>query len=160
MLVLPHSSKLWIGADDGRIWVIDGLSETLLGNFKAHSQDWAVTALAIVGREVWSASERCLAVHDLETGERADVMQSGPNRFGVNGASCMPPNMGHYVCVWVIDGLSEILLGSFNPHNQDWAVTALAVVGREVWSASERCLAVHDIETGGWQGAGRGGRGC
>jgi hypothetical protein len=68
MLVLPHNSKIWIGADDGRIWVLDGVSETLLGSFKPHAEGWAMTALAVVGKEVWSASERCLAAHDPETG--------------------------------------------------------------------------------------------
>jgi hypothetical protein len=68
MLVLPHSSRLWVGGEGGRIWVLDGLSEQLLGSFKPHSQDWAVTALAAVGREVWSACERCIAAHDPDTG--------------------------------------------------------------------------------------------
>jgi hypothetical protein len=69
MLVLPHSSKLWVGSDDGRVWVVDGVAETLLGSFRPHpGSEWAVTALAVVGRGVWSACERCLAVHDPETG--------------------------------------------------------------------------------------------
>lgn len=67
MLVLPGSGRVWLGADDGGIWVWDGLSEQLLGSSKPHTQDWAVTALAVVGREVWSACERCLAAHDPDT---------------------------------------------------------------------------------------------
>jgi hypothetical protein len=68
MLVLPNSSRLWVGSGNGRIWVLDGASEVLLGSFKPHSQDWAVTALSSVGSEVWSACERSLAVHDPDTG--------------------------------------------------------------------------------------------
>lgn len=65
MLVLPNSSRLWVGSDSGTILVIDGLSETLLGSFRPHpDQPWAVTALTAVGREVWVACERCVAALD------------------------------------------------------------------------------------------------
>lgn len=65
MLALPNSSRLWVGSDNGTIWVLDSISETLLATFKPHpDQAWAVTALAVVGREVWSACERCVAAHD------------------------------------------------------------------------------------------------
>jgi ligand-binding sensor domain-containing protein len=68
MLVLPHTTRLWVGCDDGRIWVLDGATEELLATFKPSSSP--VTSLAAVGRgaEVWCASERAVCVLDPATG--------------------------------------------------------------------------------------------
>lgn len=94
MLVLPHISKLWVGSDDGRVWVIDGVAETLLGSFRPHpGSNWAVTALAVVGREVWSACERCLAVHDPESGARLAVV----GQSAVRGTQLLVQRAGDFV---------------------------------------------------------------
>jgi hypothetical protein len=34
MLLLPGTSRLWVGCDDGRVWVLDGAAETLLATFR------------------------------------------------------------------------------------------------------------------------------
>jgi hypothetical protein len=66
MLLLPDN-RLWVGCEDGRVFVFDAVTEALLTSFKA--QGGAVKSLAVLGsKEVWSAAERSLAVHDIESG--------------------------------------------------------------------------------------------
>jgi hypothetical protein len=116
MLVLPNSSRLWVGSDDGRIWVLDGASEALLGSFKPHSQDWAVTALTSVGSEVWSACERCLAVHDPGTGA---VRHTLPQLEG--SAGCVKALLPWQWGLWVLSSNGLRLLAA-----------------REAWEAAQK----------------------
>eukprot|EP00775_Hariotina_reticulata_P006930 gene6930-7148_t len=62
-----QDNRLWVGCEDGRVFVFDTMTEALLTSFKAQAS--AVKSLALLGgSDVWSAAERSLAVHDAESG--------------------------------------------------------------------------------------------
>jgi hypothetical protein len=78
MLALPDS-RLWVGCEDGRLFMFDGAAETQLGVVKAAAG--AISAMALLGtatatgasssssaQQVWVASERAISVLDVGSG--------------------------------------------------------------------------------------------
>ena len=49
MLLLP-GDQLWVGTEDGKVWVYDAWTEQLQGSFRAAAG--AIAAMAAVGDEV------------------------------------------------------------------------------------------------------------
>jgi hypothetical protein len=49
MLLLP-GDQLWVGTEDGRVWIYDAWTEQLQGSFRAAAG--AISAMAAVGGEV------------------------------------------------------------------------------------------------------------
>jgi hypothetical protein len=81
MLVLPDG-RLWVGCEDGRVFMFDGAAESQLGLVKAAAG--AITSMALLGsaangsaasssgdssvQQVWVASERAISVLDASSG--------------------------------------------------------------------------------------------
>lgn len=80
MLALPDG-RLWVGCEDGRLFIFDGASEAQLGVVKAAAG--AISAMALLGtpasscrigsssssaQQVWVASERAVNVLDASSG--------------------------------------------------------------------------------------------
>jgi hypothetical protein len=81
MLVLPDG-RLWVGCEDGRLFMFDGAAESQLGLVKAAGG--AITSMALLGapansstassigdssaQQVWAASERSISVLDAASG--------------------------------------------------------------------------------------------